>query len=738
MTLAFLVLFAIASACLHAQTPSPANIQNPTETKSTEDPVAPEIAVLTTQITVTATRSAEQVSTIPQTVSILTSETINRTQARTPNQMLREEPGIWSVQVANQGSPIVRGQIGNRVLYLWNGIRINNGAIFSGPNGFFNQIPPGSVERMEVIHGPGAVQYGSDAVGGAINIITRNIHEFVPRVQFGGDLTFRYGSVDLEKSALARVWLAAPRFSLMASYTGQHIDDYKAPQLGRLRNTGFENQGGDMTLSFKVSEKQTARLSFIHDLRWDVATYSQSKLNPSGIPRIFGPFEQRGIAKFGYDVDGLGLWSRLLSLYSYYQYYTAQRDQTVEATATFSRTRTDTRQQVWGGGAQNSASWRKLRFTYGTDYRAESLAADRGLFVTARPSGSLTYSIPNGNVPPGEYLVFDTFALAQAELHPRLSVSLGTRYEHINLKSYPRPQDALTPFTVADLALDKNWNAATWTAGAVYRIAGPLSLRGNIATGFRAPTFSDTLSTGVPVFASGIASVPSPNVSPEKNTSYEVGARLAARKFSASFVVYQNQLRDLLSAVSVGTIAIPGVGLVTARANNNVATGYVRGIEASWAWQPITSFTAFGNITTTRGQDTFRNVPLRFIPPTFGTLGARWSNPKQFWWIETTTFLADRLRRHAPDDELDAGFSRDPGFGSPSATNPPYRPNFELPGFAVANLRAGVDLFKEHKNGTELFINLNNLFNLRYREAYSQQQLLAPGFGLVTGIRYRF
>ena len=97
---------------------------------------------------VTASRTDEQAKDSPQAIRALTGTAIAERQAQTPNQMLREEPGIWSVLVNAQGSPIIRGQIGNRVLYLWDGVRLNNGALFSGPNGYFNQFPIGSVERM--------------------------------------------------------------------------------------------------------------------------------------------------------------------------------------------------------------------------------------------------------------------------------------------------------------------------------------------------------------------------------------------------------------------------------------------------------------------------------------------------------------------------------------------------------------------------------------------------------------
>ncbi len=139
------------------QSPAPAS----DAPKSDLEKEAKQLPVVLQQVTVTATRSPAQIENVPQFVNVLTPEAIGERQARTPNMMLREEAGVWTPQEAQQGSVIIRGLIGNRVLYLWNGIRINNGAIISGPNQFFNQVPPGAVERMEVVQGPGAVQYGT-------------------------------------------------------------------------------------------------------------------------------------------------------------------------------------------------------------------------------------------------------------------------------------------------------------------------------------------------------------------------------------------------------------------------------------------------------------------------------------------------------------------------------------------------------------------------------------------------
>jgi outer membrane receptor protein involved in Fe transport len=101
--------------------------------------------------------------------------------------------------------------------------------------------------------------------------------------------------------------------------------------------------------------------------------------------------------------------------------------------------------------------------------------------------------------------------------------------------------------------------------------------------------------------------------------------------------------------------------------------------------------------------------------------------------------LVDTLRHHAPGDETDAGFSRDPAYGSPSASNPPINPAYEIPGYAVTNLRAGARVWQDaHKRRFDVTLDINNLFNTSYREAYAQQELVAPGLNVVLGGRLTF
>jgi outer membrane receptor protein involved in Fe transport len=691
-----------------------------------------------TVVTVTASRSPDQMQDEAKSQDVVSAEMLQRRAPTTPASVLREEPGIFGNIVNNQGSPIVRGQIGNRVLYLWDGLRINNGASFSGPNGYFNEIPLGTIDRIEVVRGPGAVEYGSDAVGGVINLITKHAYGFDGPRHFGATTYGHYGSVNDDRLSSGDLWGSFSAFSFTTGVTGQTVGNYAAPSIGTINNTGLSDEGGYSDAQWKLDHKQSLRFGWIESRRNDVVSYAQSKMNPSGVPRSNVPYEQRGVARVAYNVTDAGKWSRDLGLYAYFEHFRSPRNTDVESSKAFALTHAISSQAVFGGGAQNTVSIGKNdALVYGADYRSEDIWAKKLLYTTIKSTGATVLSVPHGNVPPGSYDVFDAFVLNRWQ-HKSLTLSGGARIESIHLKSSPLPEDALAPFTVADLTLDKRWNPLTGSVGAVYQIGRSLSLTGSLATTFRSPSFSDALSTGVPVYASSVATVPSPGVKPEKAIEYEAGLRWSSRRVSLNLAGYWTALTDVIVAQPTGTIDIPGVGVVIAQSNTNSDRGYVRGLEMATAIHINRQWNLIGNLTTTRGQDTWLNVPLRFIPPTNGLAGISWNSRAQRYWSEATFNMTDRLRRHAPNDEADAGFSRDPGFGSVSATNPVYRPGFEIPGYAVANLRFGMKLFAQERRGLDITVDLENLLNQPYREPYSQQELLAPGFGVVIGGRWSF
>ena len=690
---------------------------------------------------ITASRTAQDQKWVPQSTNVVEQKRIERFQATTPSEMLQEQPGVWVNQVAAQGSPIIRGQMGNKLVYLWDGVRINNGAIFSGPNPFFNQFPIDGVGRMEVVRGAGSVQYGSDAIGGVINVFSKR-GEFSESLNVGGDVYSRYGSNNTEFTNAANVHMSNKEWAFSAGWSAQDAGNYHSSS-GPLQPTSFRTSGGYANLAYQPVKGHIFRLSWVGNERTDVSSYVQSLLNANGVPRIYSPLERRNIVKMDYTAKDLGFLSDELKVYGYYQSYDQVRERRVETATLFNNTSTGSNQDVWGAGIQNAATFgesKKTRLVYGMDYRHENLTSTQTLNSSVLATGATSISQPPGMTPNGIYEVFDTFVTLDLKPMDKLLINTGARYEHTHLQSQPKLSDVIpgAGYTLNDLIANKHWNAVTWNVGTVYQATRSFDLVANISTGYRTPTYSDLLSAGTPVFSSLTASLPSTMVNPEKSITYEVSARVHTERLKGSLTGYLTKLTDLIVSTTSGTVVIGGVTYNATR-NSNAAQGYITGIEFALSYDLDRNFTVFNNTTWTYGQNQSQNVPLRFIPPLYGNFGVRFESDAKKYWVELSELWAGPLIRHNPSDEIDAGFSVDPALGSPNTTNnPAINSNFQIPGFFVTNVRSGVKVWEEGNRSFSLTLNLNNVFDTKYREAYAQQQRQAAGFNVVVGGRLTF
>lgn len=121
---------------------------------------------------VTATRVEKELQDVPMSVSVMTSEDIKRSPARTIGELLQDVPGVEIRNSGGQGFKriSIRGENPNRVLILIDGQKLVENKSMDGTPLL---IDPSNVERVEVIKGPASVLYGSEAIGGVINIITK-------------------------------------------------------------------------------------------------------------------------------------------------------------------------------------------------------------------------------------------------------------------------------------------------------------------------------------------------------------------------------------------------------------------------------------------------------------------------------------------------------------------------------------------------------------------------------------
>jgi vitamin B12 transporter len=148
-------------------------------------------------IIVTATRTAQTADETLSSVTVLTQDDIQRQQAQSVQELLRGLPGI---NIANNGGPgkatsvFMRGTESDHVLVLIDGVKIGSATSGATP---FETIPVSQIERIEIVRGPRSSLYGSEAIGGVIQIFTK---------KGGGDLkpsfSITAGSDDTYKASI--------------------------------------------------------------------------------------------------------------------------------------------------------------------------------------------------------------------------------------------------------------------------------------------------------------------------------------------------------------------------------------------------------------------------------------------------------------------------------------------------------------------------------------------------------
>ncbi len=251
--------------------------------------LVPETLRLAEAVSVTATRDERAAFDVPRSVSVVNKTDLVRTAPRTSAEALARAPGVF-VQKTNHGggSPFVRGLVGNQVLVLVDGIRLNNSTFRYGPNQYLATVDPGTVDRLEVLRGSGSVQYGSDALGGVIHVRNRNPLLSAGGVEPSAGVTGRLMSEGMEQSMRLNLGVAASTVAVAANVAIRNFGDLVAGgDLGVESPSGYVETDVDIRGVVKTGRSTTLTLAYDHVYQDDVPRWDQ--------------VAQRGYARYAFD-----------------------------------------------------------------------------------------------------------------------------------------------------------------------------------------------------------------------------------------------------------------------------------------------------------------------------------------------------------------------------------------------------------------------------------------------------
>ena len=625
--------------------------------------------------------------------SIRTREQIAERQAPDMFHALQNEVGVlMQATAAGQASPFVRGLTGQQVLILVDGIRLNNSLFRRGPNQYFNTIDPGMVERVEVLRGQGSVLWGSDAIGGAINIVTRGADArrgLYHEDYLGQEWTQYFNTANSSPYSRMNVegWVGPAGFFGGGSFLNVRDLDTGFDAFGRQPGTNYQQYAGDIKFNFLLTGRSMLTVSLQHleqenvprSDRFPGFPLDRNNSNTFAQARFFDP-QQRTLAYLRYqELDPFGgLFDALTVTASYHR----QREVQTRGVPTTRFQETD----VETTGLQAVASRRMAelgKFTTGVDWFHDDIDSDFG-------------GAASGPIVPDDawYRRAGWFLNWDVPLTSRLDATAGVRYESIETAGTPEIDGE-------PIFINPRYDGWIGQVGLSYLLRDDVRLYGSIAEGFRAPNLDDLMANNPNVLQQG-QSIPSLGLVPERSISYEVGWKTDFRRLRTQTSVFWIEITDNIASIT----AEPNV---FASANQDSA---IEGVEFSGDYSLDDRWSLYGNFWHLRGKNRVTDAPLSRVPPTQGILGLRYQPRQSRGFADLYSWMSARQNRLDPVRDLTD--ERIPIGGTP--------------GFATLNARIG-RTFGRH-DGHRVSLSLENITDKGY---------LVHGSGLLgTGFTARF
>jgi vitamin B12 transporter len=466
-----------------------------------------EEAALQPTVEVTASRVAETVDASLAAVSVITRADIDASVAPDVLELLRLQAGVDVVRTGGAGeqtSIFLRGSNSNHVLVLIDGVRVaspNTGAFA------FENLPLDAVERIEIVRGPRASYWGSDAIGGVIQVFTRRLDGPLVAASYG-----TYRSAD--GSAGYGAWSDAGGFSVQLG--ARHVDGFSATSPGICNGPndayciynpdadGFQNHNGVAQASYRLGAQTLSGGIFRSEGTQDFDQGRSRTLDQSA-----------NIALAGALSDG---WQHRLSV------GTSRED--IDTPAFASAYRATREQLAWTNDVALSTT---QHLVAGADYVHE-----RGISIDNSGFGA-PYDVSRNNSG-----VFAGWRVQQS----RFDSELSGRYDHYD-------------------AFGGKFSGS----GAVgWKIAEDLRLTASYGSAFRAPNLNELFSPGYGGYYAG-----NPALDPERSRSAEVGVdwhldaanRVEVRGFAT-------RIHDLIDfsggtknqAINIDRAAVDGVEVI--------------------------------------------------------------------------------------------------------------------------------------------------------------------------------
>ncbi|HZG25188.1 MAG TPA: TonB-dependent receptor, partial [Chitinophagaceae bacterium] len=555
------------------------------------------------EVVVTGVSRATLIRENPVPVSVVSSRQIEvSAESNIIDVFAKNVPGLNAVKTGpNISKPFIRGLGYNRVLTLYDGIR-QEGQQWGDEHGI--EVDAYNIEKGEVIKGPASLTYGSDAMAGVVSLFPA-----MP-VHTDGSVKGKYFSEYQSNNGLIgnglRLTTANEHWGLALRGSYRIAKNYQNNIDGRVYNSGFREANASASIRH-INEKGSSALNFtLYNNLQGVSDGSRDSLTRKFTRQIFegtaDDINNRPIVPDA-DLNSYRL-SPLIQHIQHYRIYSNNHYHIGNGDAHFLlAAQQNIRREYNHPTATNQAGMfvRLNTFNYGFSYNIltaldlDLTAGVNGMYQNNKNKQATDFPIP-------DYHLFDAGGYLHAKWKKNnWTVSGGFRYDTrflqgdnfytgVNTATGFDQQRFLPDTAGAYLqfpAFTKRFNGTSMILGVTYQVNAQISLKANIARGYRAPSITEFASNGLDPGAH-IVYLGNRNFVPEFSLQEDIGAELHYDQFSASAGIFNNHIQNYIYLAQVTDAN--GNSITDAQGNKTYqyqqSSAQLYGMEASFNLHP--------------------------------------------------------------------------------------------------------------------------------------------------------
>ncbi|MCI2083150.1 MAG: TonB-dependent receptor [Bacteroidales bacterium] len=598
------------------------------------------------QAVVTSFRVSRKVMEMPASLNVTGAFDYQDNSAFTVANVLNTEPGVYMGGDGIWATSInVRGLGEERLVTLVDGDRIETATDLTAS---LSMIDVNDIERVEVIKGAQSSLYGTGAMGGIINIITKDGH-FADKPYVSGNLISGYATANKYSSNYLSVNAGSRKWYLKLSGTLGNAGDMMTPE-GTLKNSQFNTNNISAKAGFKPFRNHLFKIQFQRNWSTNVGIPGGSAF-PTTATATYKDIG-RTLFDASYEITNLTDWMKSLKLSYFHQniirdviMYPNSVTETTLANGNIQRQTPDSitpNATHLTNGLQLQGTLKlsdNNTLIVGADAWRRNISSDRTKYVTVEvlnPEGTVlaTNKVVRGETPLPTASFTSTGIYAQDEAHlldNRLTIITGARadaihtvndtvynldYTIVNGNRNDNPAGKSVTFD-AGSANSFSWSA---NAGILYKVADDVDLTLNLARSFRAPSLEERYKY---IDLGSVRRLGNPDLKPEDGYSADLGFRVWKDGFNMQASAYVNRITNMIVEAHGDTI--DGVATLV---NSNIGKALLYGFDLKAEYNITNNLSAYLVGSYVRGIDTENNTNLPAMPPLNGRLGIRYTYHK--------------------------------------------------------------------------------------------------------------